>query len=113
MNIFRSDTEYYSFTYIVVKSRIRSLSIRKLYCIAVKFKEYTFSVLGKYRVNKVHLWASDKSRCEHITRLIVKICRSIHLLNNTIFHNNDSCTHCHSLSLVMCYIDKCCLKSFM
>ena len=37
--------------------------------------------------------------------LIIQILRSIYLLDNTILQNYDSGTQCHSLCLVMCYID--------
>ena len=35
------------------------------------------------------------------------------LLNNSVFHNNDSGTKCHSLGLVMCYVDDGSAQSLM
>ena len=38
-------------------------------------------------------------------RLVIQVLRSIYLLDNAVLHNYDSGTQCHSLGLVMCYID--------
>ena len=38
--------------------------------------------------------------------LSYRVLRCIYLLNNTVLHNNDSGTQCHSLCLVMCYVDE-------
>ena len=58
-----------------------------------------------YSIKEVHLRRSDESCNEQIARCIVKVLRCINLLYDTVFHNNDPCTKCHSLCLVMCYVD--------
>ena len=50
---------------------------------------------------------------EEVVGLIVKVLRCINLLNNAVLHNNDTGTKCHSLGLVMCYVDDGCFKSLM
>jgi len=42
--------------------------------------------------------------------MLIKSLRSINLLNNTVFHNNDSVAHCHSFSLIVSYVNKCCTQ---
>ena len=53
----------------------------------------------------VHLRSSDESCNELVAWFVVQILWRIYLLDHTVFHNNDSGTQCHSLGLVMCYID--------
>ena len=61
-------------------------------------------------IHEVHLRRSDESGNEQVARCIVKVLRCIYLLNNSVFHNNDSCSECHSLCLVMSYVDDRCTK---
>ena len=46
-------------------------------------------------------------------RMIVQILRGIYLLNDTVFHNDDSGSQSHSLCLVMCYVNDGSAKSVM
>ena len=45
--------------------------------------------------------------------MIIKVLRCINLLDDTILHNYDTSTKCHSLCLVVCNVDDSCLKSLM
>ena len=63
-------------------------------------------LLEKNSVDEVHLRRADEARNELVYRIVVKVLRSIYLLDVTVFHNNDTVTHRHSLSLVMSNVDK-------
>ena len=57
--------------------------------------------------DKVHGRGTDETSNEHVNREVVQLFRRSCLLNDTIFHNNDTITHCHSFDLVMRYVDCC------
>ena len=64
-------------------------------------------------VNKVHLRRSHEACNEEVAGIIIKVLRRVDLLNNAVLHYDDSGAQCHSLGLVMCYIDDRCAESLM
>ncbi|MNC08429.1 hypothetical protein D3C75_560130 [compost metagenome] len=68
--------------------------------------------LGQSTIDKVHCRGTDKSGYEQVCRLIVQLFRRSSLLNDTIIHNYDTVTHCHSFCLVMRYVDTSGFKAF-
>ena len=56
---------------------------------------------------------ADEACNEQVDGVIVEVLRCIYLLNETVLHNNDTRTHCHSFGLVMRYVYECCAKSLV
>ena len=52
---------------------------------------------GNCAIYKIHGRRSDKSADKFINRVIVDRIRCIHLLNKTVFHDNNSIPHGHGL----------------
>ena len=59
---------------------------------------------------EVHGRAPDEAGDEHIDRVMVEGVGRVHLLDITIFHDDDPVTHGHGLDLVVGYIYKGCLE---
>ena len=57
-------------------------------------------------LKEVHLRGTDKARDKQIYGVIVKVLRGIHLLNEAVFHNDDTGTHRHSFDLVVGDVNK-------
>ena len=74
---------------------------------------YIITFYRAYGIHKVHLRRSDKSCNEQVARCIVKVLRCIDLLNDSVFHNDDSRSESHGFCLVMCYIDDRCAEVFV
>ena len=107
--VFWTDTERNFFSYVF----FQALSLFVCWCDFERtFITNNFSVLFKnFYSQEVHWRCSDEACYELVDWVIVEIKWSTNLLDNTIFHNNDFCTQCHSFNLVMSYINHCCLKS--
>ena len=69
--------------------------------------------LGDDRIQEVHLRGTDKAGHKQVAGEIVQILRSIHLLDDTVFHNDDPVAHRHCLGLVMGDVDKGGLQALM
>ena len=63
-------------------------------------------LLYELGINEVHLGRSYESCNEEVARIGVKVLRRINLLNEAVLHNNYSVRHCHSLCLVVRYVDE-------
>ena len=71
------------------------------------------ALLFKNTVDEVHHRCADEACNEEVYRVIVEVLRCIYLLNETVLHNNDTSSHCHSFCLVMSYVYECCADSLV
>ena len=62
-----------------------------------------------FNIQEVHLWRTNESGNKHIAWIVIKVLRCIYLLNISVFHNNDTIAHGHSLGLVMGNVNEGCL----
>ena len=106
VNALGTDAHNDFLAHIVLQNGVVSLFGRKLNGGVAEVQEHFAVILFKLAVNKVHLRSADKACNEQVDRHIVQILRSIHLLNKTVLHNNDSGCHGHSLGLVMGNVNK-------
>ena len=78
-----------------------------------KVKVQSVVLLDQSPVYEVHLRSTDKSCDEQVAGLVIKVLRSIDLLNKSVLHNDYSRCHSHSLDLVVGNVYKGGLKSLM
>ena len=109
MNMLGTDTEN-DLLADVVFNIVVDFGLRQLKRIILKLKIKVARLLNNSCVDKVHLRRTDKSGNKHVAGILVKFMRYINLLNKSVFHDNDSGSHCHSLGLVMSNVNKGCLK---
>ena len=55
---------------------------------------------------EVHLRRSDEARDKQVDGIVVKVLRCIHLLHESVLHNDDTRTHRHSFDLVVRNVDE-------
>jgi len=101
MEKFRSETGDNFFVNVVVELRIGCFFIRNLQREVFKVEENISTFFRKRSVDEVHLRSAYEACDKYVDRHIIKLLRCIDLLDNTVFHNNDTGSHCHSLNLVM------------
>ncbi|MNZ59995.1 hypothetical protein D3C78_780540 [compost metagenome] len=112
MNIFRTNTQDYLFTYISFVFQNCSFTLWYFKVKISSFETDRTAFFSQSTIYKVHSWGTDEACNEHILRLVVQFFWRSRLLNNTSFHNHDTVTHCHSFDLVMRYIDTSSFKAF-
>ncbi len=64
------------------------------------------TLLNELAGKEVHLRSTDEACKEEVAGRIVKVLRSINLLDDTVLHNNDTGCHGHSLDLVVSNVDE-------
>ena len=116
MNVLRTDTEDNFLVYIVLESLVVCLSGRKLNIelaasgglgvLRTELNSVLAVELEKLSRDKVHLRSADEACNEHVARHIVQVLRGIDLLDDTIFHDDDTVAHGHSLGLVVGNVDE-------
>ena len=65
-----------------------------------------FTLFAENSVDKVHLGRTDKSGDKCIAGNVIKVLRSVNLLNVTVLHNHNAVGHGHSLGLIVGNINK-------
>ncbi len=58
-------------------------------------------MLADYRVDEIHLGRADEARNEQVAREIIQVLGGIVLLDNAVFHNDDTVAHGHRFGLVV------------
>ena len=71
------------------------------------------SLLVESTCYEVHLRCTDEACNEEVNGRIIEVLRSVNLLDETVLHNYDTGSHCHSLYLVVSYVDECCTESLV
>ena len=113
MNIFRTNTKNNSLAIISTIDQLLSFVLRQTDICILQRQDHAVPFHAAKRIYKVHLWRSDKSCYEQVIRLIIQYLWCIYLLYDTTIHNYDSGSQCHSLCLIMCYIDNGSSQSLM
>ena len=111
-NSLRTYAEEYFFAVMIAQLRNR-ITCRKLDGCIFKRDKHIIILNMDHCIDEVHRRHSNESGNECINRLLIKFRRGINLLNEAVFHNNDTCTHRHGFCLIMCNIYDCCLKSLV
>ena len=111
--VLRTDTHNNSFSIISAIDQSFCFVFRQFQAVVTYLQSNVFSVNFYSCIQEVHLRRSDESGYKQVSRSVVQVLRCIYLLNNTIFHNYDSGTQCHSFCLVMCYVDDSSTQSLM
>ena len=62
---------------------------------------------GEFRIEEVHLRGADESRNEQVRRMIEHILRGTDLLDETIFHDDDTIAQRHGLGLIVGNVHEC------
>ena len=113
MNILWTDTKNNCLANITAVFQHFRFRCRDNDVILTNFSNKVAAFFSNLSVKEVHLRGSHESCNEQVAWLLIKVLWCINLLNNTIFHNNDSGTKGHSLCLVMCYVDDRSAQSLM
>ena len=113
MYVLRTDTHNNGLSVISAVDNSFCFGSRQFHVVFTNSKSNVVSVNFYFCIQEVHLRRSDESCNEQVARCVVQVLRGIYLLNNSVFHNNDSGTKCHSLGLVMCYVDDGSAQSLM
>ncbi len=111
MNIFGTDAERHRLARVCIFFKIFNAlydCLGKEDLVSAYDVDVNLSVLVGNRgiLKEVHLRSSDKSCNEQVDRVIVKVLRSIDLLHETVFHNDDTGPHRHSLDLIVRNVNK-------
>src|SRR5699024_3024884 len=103
-NVFGTDTHNNSLADVAAVFQSFCLGIRDSNFVRTDLSNELAAFFLDHCIQEVHLRGSHESCYEQVARFLIQILRSIYLLNNAVFHNNDPCTKGHSLCLVMCYV---------
>ena len=112
-NILWTNTKGNCLIFISIINQLLSFILRKFNGVRTKHQTYFRTGYNYFCIDEVHLRRTDKSGNKQVVWSHIQIKWRINLLHNTIFHNNDSGTKCHSLGLVMCYVDDGSAQSLM
>ena len=101
VNTFGTDTHNNFLTNVILECRVIGLFCRQLNGATLKVEVNIFALLFKRTCNEVHLRRAYEACNENVAGIVIQILRSIDLLNKTVLHNDYTCSHGHSLDLVV------------
>ena len=109
--VFWAYTEVYFLSYIFREVLLLFCCWNKSECSFINNNLVAF-LLNCYS-HEVHWRCSNEASNELVDWVVVQVKWFTNLLNVTVFHNNNLCTHCHSFDLVVCNVDHCSLESLV
>ena len=106
VNIFRADTQNDGLMEVFFVDYSVCLFGRNNYFILAESCVRNAVLTGKRCVEQVHLRRSQEGCDEQVLRAVIQELRSIYLLHDTVFHDDDTGTHGHCLYLVVGDVNK-------